>query len=363
LLLLSPNNVARLYRSLAHQPVIRFNGCSDESDPHQAQQFSLEMKTMTSLEFSNGDVCPALGLGTWKSDPGEVGAAVKEAIRLGYRHLDCAAIYGNEAEIGVALSELFSAGEIKRSELWITSKLWCDKHASDDVQPALQKTLADLQLDYLDLYLIHWPLVFKSGVHFPQTADDTIPLAELPSETTWRAMEDLVAAKLCRHIGVANFSLKKLKALVAAAKIKPAMNQIELHPYLQQPAMLKYCLEQRIHLTAYAPLGSAGRPEHLKAQHEPVLLNDPVIVDLAERLEVTPAQILLAWALQRGTAAIPKSTNPKRLTENLAAAKLDLGSDEMEEINLLDRNRRYFDGTVWAIEGSSYSVASLWDGE
>lgn len=318
---------------------------------------------MKQLAFKNGDTCPALGLGTWKSDPGEAGAALKNAIELGYRHLDCAAIYGNEAEIGEALAEIFAAGTVKREDLWITSKLWNAFHRFDDVLPAAQKTLADLRLDYLDLYLMHWPLAFNDGVHFPESGDDMLPLSECPLSETWSAMEKLVEQGLCRHIGVANFSIVKLKSLMDEVDHRPEMNQIEMHPYLQQSKMVEYCRQEKIHLTAYAPLGSGGRPEHLRGEDEPVLLEDPKIVTIAERLNATPAQVLLAWALERGTAAIPKSTNPQRLAENLAATEVELSKDDIEAINLLDRRRRYFDGTVWSFPGTTYTLETLWDGE
>ncbi len=315
------------------------------------------------LKFSNGDELPPLGLGTWKAAPGEVGAAIEAAVRMGYRHVDCAAIYGNEAEIGETLGQLFRAGVVKREELWITSKLWNDAHAPQDVMPALEKTLRDLQLDYLDLYLIHWPLAFRKGVHFPDTPADTISLTELPLAETWAAMEKLAEKELCRHIGVANFSRAKLNSLLLTARRKPEMNQIELHPYLQQPLMLEFCRNNGIHLTAYAPLGSGGRPEQLKGVDEPVLLNDPSIAEIASRRGATVAQVLLQWGLARGTAVIPKSVNSVRLQENLAATELTLSSSEIAEINHLDRSRRYFGGEFWTMEGTDYTLASLWDAE
>ncbi len=316
---------------------------------------------MKTLHFDNGDAMPILGLGTWKSEPGDVYRAVKEAVRLGYRHIDCAPIYGNEPEIGQALSECFAEGAVARDQMWITSKLWCDSHARVDVRPALEKTLADLQLDYLDLYLIHWPVVLKKGVEFAGSANDMIALDELPTSETWEAMEATVDKGLCRHIGVSNFSGAKLKALVDDARLKPEMNQIELHPYLQQPAMLEFCGKHDVAITAYSPLGSLDRPDGLKAKDEPVLLEDRTIAAIAERRGATPAQVLISWAIHRGTAVIPKSVNPARLKENLAAAELWLTQEDMKEITGLDRNRRYVDGEFWAIEGGPYTVTNIWD--
>ena len=298
---------------------------------------------MKKLQFINGDQMPILGLGTWKSAPGEVYRAVKEAVLLGYRHIDCAPAYGNEGEVGRALSESFKEGVVTRDEMWITSKLGNSFHAPEDVQPALNKSLSDLQLSYLNLYLIHWPVSFKKSVHIPQSADDIIPLDVLPISKTWEAMEATVDKGLCRHIGVCNFSIVKLRQLLDSARIKPEMNQIELHPYLQQPAMLDFCSKNGIHATAYSPLGSGDRPDFMK-KGQPAILENPMIAAIAERRKATKAQVLISWAIQRGTAVIPKSVNVERMRQNLDAAKVSLTEEDMQEIARIDQNRRYLTG-------------------
>jgi alcohol dehydrogenase (NADP+) len=330
--------------------------CSDNFS-NQASK-GVQMKT---IQYDNGDKMPVLGLGTWKSNPGDVYQAVKEAIRLGYRHIDCAPIYGNEAEVGKALAESFREGVVTRGEMWITSKLWNNAHRAEDVTPAARKTLSDLQLDYLDLFLIHWPVALRPEVQFPGSGADMVSLEEMPLSATWAAMEALVDENLCRHIGVSNFSIAKLKALAGTARLKPEMNQIELHPYLQQPAMLDYCSQSGVYLTAYSPLGSGDRPAALKAQDEPVLLTDPVISAIAEKNSIPPAQVLIAWAIQRNTVVIPKSVNPERMKQNLAAAEVILSSAEMAQIAGLDKHRRYVGGEFWTQPGSPYTIASLWD--
>ena len=304
---------------------------------------------------------PALGLGTWKSGSGEVFTAVKEALNIGYRHIDCAPAYENESEVGDAIAETLASGSVGRKDLWITSKLWNNAHRPDKVEPALRKTLADLKLDSLDLFLIHWPVAFSHEVFFPQSGEDYISLADLPTISTWRAMEACVEKGLARYIGVCNFSIKKLDALKQEAKIAPVMNQIELHPYLQQNTMLEYCRQNDILLTAYAPLGSGDRPQRLKKSDEPVLLQDPVIRRIAEKHGVQPGHILLAWALERGTIVIPKSVNPERLRQNLDASRVSLDAADMADIAALDKGYRFVDGSFWQAPGSPYTVADLWD--
>ncbi|MQX35660.1 aldo/keto reductase [Roseospira navarrensis] len=314
---------------------------------------------MLTLTFDNGDRMPGFGLGTWKAKDGTVKGAVTEALRLGYRHIDCAHVYGNEAEVGEALAEAFRGG-LRREDLWITSKLWNDSHLPERVRPALETTLEALGLDSLDLYLIHWPVPQKPGVGVPETPDEMFSPDEVPLSATWAAMEGLVDAGLTRHIGVSNFGIAKLKTVMEGARIRPEMNQIELHPYLQQPEMVAFCRDAGLHLTAYAPLGSSDRPDVLRAEDEPVLLEDPTIAAIAERHGVTPAQVLIAWALHRGTAVIPKSVKPARIAQNLAAVDVSLSEQDMAEIAGLDRGYRYVDGGFWVLPGGPHTLDSLW---
>ena len=315
---------------------------------------------MKTFEFPQGSM-PAIGLGTWKMEDGTATAAVKSALEVGYRHIDCAPIYLNEKDVGAAFEDVFNSGTVERADVWVTSKLWCNRHRPDLVESALRETLSDLRLDYLDLFMIHWPIVFRHDVHRPETGADFIGLDQMPLVETWKAMQACVDAGLCKNIGVCNFSIKKLKTILADCRIKPAANQVESHPYLPQDELFEFCRSNSIQPVAYSPLGSGDRPERMIEENDPNLFEEAVVKDIASDLQKTPGQVLLAWAVNRGAAAIPKSSNPGRQADNLVAGSLELSAEQMAAIDNIATAHRYVHGRFWEMEGSPYNVANLWD--
>jgi diketogulonate reductase-like aldo/keto reductase len=311
---------------------------------------------MHTLSFKHNNQMPILGLGTFRSEPKEVYTAVLEALKMGYRHIDCAAAYGNEKEVGEAIADAVDSGVVTREELWITSKLWSDSHGKDNVQPALEKTLKDLQLDYLDLYLVHWPVAFKKGVEMPEKADQFIPLEEVPLTDTWAGMEAALEKGLTKRIGVSNFNTQYLNALLETAKQKPEVNQIEIHPFLQQDTLVDFCKQVGIHLTAYAPIGSGGAEDDALN-----LFKSGVLLDIAQTHGMTVAQVALKWGIQRGISVIPKSTNLSRLQENLDTLKFELSASDMEKIAALNKDHRFVDAKFWEVEGGPYTAEEIWN--
>ncbi len=312
-----------------------------------------------------GAEIPAVGLGTFGSDrftAAEIAEAVFGAAAIGYRHFDCAAVYGNEKEIGVSLQKVMSSG-IRREELWITSKLWNDKHAEEDVIRACRQTLQDLQLEYLDLYLIHWPFPnhHAPGVDVNSRDPHAVPYIHENYMKTWRQMEKLVELGLVRHIGTSNMTMPKLKLLLRDAKIKPAANEMELHPHFQQPEFFKFCIENQIAPIGFAPVGSPTRPDRDKTPADTVDIEDPTVVKIANRLNVHPAVVCVKWAVQRGQIPIPFSIYPNEYWSNLKSAVTEpLTEEEMQEIACIDKNNRLIKGQVFLWE-SAKDWQELWD--
>jgi diketogulonate reductase-like aldo/keto reductase len=317
---------------------------------------------ISGIFLPDGGKIPVIGLGTFGSDsvePETVAATIREAIRAGYRHIDCASVYGNEKEIGYILNEVFKSGIINRKDLWITSKLWNDKH--NDVEASCQKSLSDLQVEYLDLYLVHWPV---PNYHPPKCDvnmrnPNAKPYIHENFMNTWRQMESLVEKGLVKRIGTSNMTIPKLKLLLRDAKIKPAFNEMELHPHFQQPELFKFCMDNNIHPIAYCPLGSPGRPARDRTPDDTVDLEDQVITSIAERHHVTPAQVAIKWAIQRGHIPIPFSVN--HFYENFeAAVKVVLTDKDMAEISKIDKNCRLIKGQVFLWKDNQ-SWEDLWD--
>ena len=312
-----------------------------------------------------GAKMPAIGLGTFGSDhvtANEVAAAVEDAAAVGYRHFDCASVYGNEQQIGYALAQIWRA-KIKREEVWITSKLWNDKHGENDVVASCKQSLTDLRLSYLDLYLVHWPFPNFHPPHcdVSSRSKDAKPYIHASFMKTWRKMEELVDLGLVRHIGTSNMTIPKLKPLLRDARIKPSVNEMELHPHFQQPELFEFVRSSGMVPVGYCPIGSPGRPERDRTPEDTVPTQDPVIVRIAQRLGVHPAVVCIKWAVQRGQVPIPFSTNRGHYLSNLEGVVSEpLTQEDMREIGTIDRNCRLIKGQVflWK-EGQSWE--DLWD--
>lgn len=326
-------------------------------DAHSIDPNQVERKILPS-----GASIPVIGLGTFGSDAvsaGQIAEAVQGAIACGYRHIDCASVYGNECEIGRALHAILESGPVKSDELWITSKVWNDMH--DRVIESCRQSLADLQLDYLDLYLVHWPFPNFHPPHCDVTSrsPDAKPYIHENYMKTWRQMEQLVEMGLVKHIGTSNMTIPKLELLLRDCTIKPAFNEMELHPHFQQPELFNYCIEHEILPIGYSPIGSPGRPERDRTPDDTVDIEDPVVVKIAKNHGIHPAAVCIKWAIQRGQIPIPFSVNHYR--QNLQAAVSEPLTDaEMAEMAAIDRNCRLIKGQVFLWKDNQ-SWEDLWD--
>ncbi|MCR9199414.1 MAG: aldo/keto reductase [Planctomycetaceae bacterium] len=296
---------------------------------------------------------PKVGLGFWKVEEEKTADVCTEAIRVGYRHLDCACDYGNEVQVGKGIANAVKRGYCDREDLWVTSKLWNTYHAANHVKMACEKSLEDLGLDYLDLYLIHFPIAqrfvpiekrYPPGWFFePKASEPVIEEASIPLMETWQAMEELAKSGMVRNIGICNVGTSQLRDLMTYAKIKPAVLQVESHPYLTQDKLLRYCNEQGITYTAFSPLGAESYFSLDMAKPSEAVLEHKTIKTIAKEVGRTPAQVLLRWGVQRGTSVIPKTSSPERLVENINVFDFQLTQKQMKAISALDQGRRFND--------------------
>ncbi|KAM3410866.1 hypothetical protein ACQJBY_002841 [Aegilops geniculata] len=299
-----------------------------------------------SFVLNTGAGIPSAGLGTWQIKPEVVGDTIYAAVKVGYRHIDCAPAYSNEKEVGLALNKLFEDGVVKREELFITSKLWSGNHAPEDVPEAIDTTLKDLQLDYLDLFLIHGPIRIRKGTtHSPENLIPT----DIPA--TWGAMEKLYDSGKARAIGVSNFTCKKMEDLLAVARVPPAVNQVECHLIWQQDKLRELCQSRGVHLSAHSPLGEAS------------VLSNPIVVVVAEKLQKTPTQVALRWGLQMGQSVLPRSGNEGRIKENFDIFDWSIPEDLMAKFSDIKQVRLVkAEFAVHPLSGYK-TLEDFWDGE
>lgn len=302
--------------------------------------------SIPNYKLNSGHIIPLLGIGTWKSDKGVMSNTIKTAIDAGYRHIDCAALYGNQKEIGIALSEVFKEGKVKREDLFITSKVWVTHLRPDHVVESVKNTLAELQLTYLDLLLIHWPIAFVYAPTQTFDVDGKPKLDNVPLHLTWKAFENLVKEKVVRSIGVSNFSVQHLNNLLNFAEILPSVNQVEVHPFLPQTRLIDFCHAHNILVTCYCPIARPG-PASDKV---PTNINaNETIVSIAKKYNKTPTQIVLRWGLQRSgidsytgaertydnVAVIPKATSKEHITENISIFDFTLSAEDVRTLSSL----------------------------
>ena len=319
--------------------------------------------TVPFRRLSTGAKMPAIGLGTFGSDkftPAQIADAVRGAVSVGYRHFDCASVYGNEKEIGGALADIQRDG-VSRESMWVTSKVWNDSHGR--VVESCEQSLRDLKLDYLDLFLIHWPFPNWHPPHcdVSSRSPDARPYIHSDYMKTWAAMESLVDRGLVKHIGTSNMTIPKLQLLLRDCRIKPVANEMELHPHFQQPELFEFVRSQGMIPIGYSPVGSPARPERDKTPDDTVDIEDPVIVRIANRLGIHPATLCVKWAAQRGLVPIPFSITPRNYTANLQAVCGEpLTEGDMKDIAAIDRNCRLIKGQVFLWKDNQ-TWEDLWD--